>query len=108
MMLLSNPLSAASSAPEMLPTPWGRIGQDMPAGAAASLIRATAFFHGHGGTHAEFVLGVWIAAAVVMLTAGWLRTRKSKPDQPAAARAPKSTSSPLTSASQASWTYSKS
>ena len=80
MMLLSNPLSAASSAPELLPTPWGRIGQDLPAGAAATLIRSTAFFHGHGGGHAEVVLGMWTAAAVLMLLAagvrGRLRTRK--------------------------------
>ena len=80
MMLLSNPLSAASSAPELLPTPWGRIGQDLPAGAAATLIRSTAFFHGHGGGHAEVVLGTWTAAAVLMLLAagvrGRLRTRK--------------------------------
>lgn len=75
MMLLSNPLSAASSAPEMLPTPWGRIGQDLPAGAAGTLIRTTAFFHGHGGTHAEIVLGAWTAAAVLMLVAAGLRTR---------------------------------
>jgi hypothetical protein len=75
MMLLSNPLSAASSAPEMLPTPWGRIGQDLPAGAAGTLIRTTAFFHGHGGTHAEIVLGAWTAAAVLMLVAAGLRAR---------------------------------
>ena len=75
MMLLSNPLSAASSAPEMLPTPWGRIGQDLPAGAAGTLIRTTAFFHGHGGTHAEIVLGAWTAGAVVMVMIAALRTR---------------------------------
>jgi hypothetical protein len=75
MMLLSNPLSAASSAPEMLPTPWGRIGQDLPAGAAGTLIRTTAFFHGHGGTHAEIVLGTWTAGAALMLIAAGVRTR---------------------------------
>ncbi|WP_194915483.1 hypothetical protein [Catenulispora rubra] len=76
MMLLSNPLSAASSAPELLPTPWGRIGQDLPAGAAATLIRSVAFFHGHGGTHAEMVLGIWASAAALMLTAAGLRARQ--------------------------------
>ncbi|MEZ0112018.1 hypothetical protein ABH920_006037 [Catenulispora sp. EB89] len=75
MMLLSNPLSAASSAPELLPTPWGRIGQDLPAGAAATLIRSVAFFQGHGGTHAEVVLGVWASAAALMLTAAGLRAQ---------------------------------
>jgi hypothetical protein len=75
MMLLSNPLSATSSAPQMLPTPWGRIGQDLPAGAAGTLIRTTAFFHGHGGTHAEIVLGAWTAAAALMLAAAGVRAR---------------------------------
>lgn len=75
MMLLSNPLSAASSAPELLPTPWGRIGQDLPAGAAATLIRSTAFFDGRGGRHAAAVLGAWTAAAVLMLAAAALRGR---------------------------------
>jgi hypothetical protein len=31
-MLLGNPLSAAASAPELLPQPWGTIGQLLPAG----------------------------------------------------------------------------
>jgi hypothetical protein len=73
MMLLSNPLSAASSAPELLPTPWGTIGQDLPAGAASTLIRSTAFFHGHGGAHAEAVLGVWVAGAFLMLAVAKVR-----------------------------------
>lgn len=81
MMLLSNPLSAAASAPELLPTPWGRIGQDLPAGAAATLIRSTAFFDGRGGRHAAIVLGAWTAAAVLMLAIAvlrrWLRTRNA-------------------------------
>lgn len=75
MMLLSNPLSAASSAPELLPTPWGRIGQDLPAGAAATLIRSTAFFHGHGAGHAEVVLGAWVAGGAAMLVAAGVRGR---------------------------------
>lgn len=75
MVLLSNPLSAASSAPQLLPTPWGRIGQDLPAGAAATLIRSTAFFHGHGATHAEVVLGVWVAGAAAMIAAAGMRSR---------------------------------
>ncbi|MBW8806257.1 MAG: hypothetical protein JF587_20765 [Catenulisporales bacterium] len=76
MMLLANPLSAASSAPEMLPTPWGTVGQDLPAGAAATLIRSTAFFDGRGSVHAVVVLSLWIAAAGAMLTAAGLRAAR--------------------------------
>ncbi|NUP53664.1 MAG: hypothetical protein HOW97_41040 [Catenulispora sp.] len=76
MMLLANPLSAAASAPELLPAPWGAIGQDLPAGAAATLIRSTAFFGGNGGTHAAVVLSLWIGAAAVMLTAAGRRARR--------------------------------
>lgn len=83
-MLLSNPLSAASSAPELLPTPWGRIGQDLPAGAAATLIRSTAFFHGHGGGHAGVVLGAWVVGAGLMMAAA-KRLRQTSVTPPPAA-----------------------
>ncbi|NUR62115.1 MAG: hypothetical protein HOV87_26155 [Catenulispora sp.] len=77
MMFLANPLSAAATAPELLPTPWGAIGQDLPAGAAATLIRSTAFFNGHGATHAAAVLTLWIALAAAMLAAASRRTRRA-------------------------------
>ncbi|GAA1959161.1 hypothetical protein [Catenulispora subtropica] len=77
MMLLANPLSAAASAPELLPTPWGAMGQDLPAGAAATLIRSTAFFHGEGATHATVVLSLWIALSAAMLAAAGLRARRA-------------------------------
>lgn len=77
MMLLANPLSAAASAPEMLPTPWGTIGQDLPAGAAVTLIRSTAFFDGRGSAHAVVVLSLWIAVAGVMLTVAGLRAARA-------------------------------
>ncbi len=50
-VLIGNPLSGLTSAPELLPTPWGTAGQYLPPGASASLLRSTAFFHGHGGLH---------------------------------------------------------
>jgi len=45
-LLLGNPLSAATSAPELLPQPWGEIGQILPPGAAVTLFRSVAFFDG--------------------------------------------------------------
>ena len=47
-LLLGNPLSGLSSAPEMLPSGWGTLGQWLPQGANATLLRSTAFFDGAG------------------------------------------------------------
>jgi hypothetical protein len=46
MVLLGNPLSGVPSAPELLPRPFGLIGQALPPGAGGSLLRSTAFFDG--------------------------------------------------------------
>jgi hypothetical protein len=45
-LLLGNPLSGLNSAPEMLPSGWGALGQWLPQGATATLLRPTAFFAG--------------------------------------------------------------
>ncbi|MEU4570709.1 hypothetical protein [Micromonospora sp. NPDC023956] len=54
--LVGNPLSAVSAAPELLPQPWGAVGQWLPAGAGSSLLRSAAFFDGAGAGHALAVL----------------------------------------------------
>lgn len=45
-VLLGNPLSGLASAPEMLPRGWGALGQLLPQGANATLLRSTAYFSG--------------------------------------------------------------
>ncbi|MFI0409765.1 hypothetical protein [Actinomadura sp. 3N508] len=75
LLFLGNPLSAATSAPELLPQPWGEIGQLLPPGAAVTLLRSTAFFDGAGATGAATVLVAWAAAGFVLLTVGGLRGR---------------------------------
>ena len=55
-LLLGNPLSGLTSAPEMLPSGWGAFGQWLPQGANATLLRSTAFFDGAGATMAIVVL----------------------------------------------------
>jgi hypothetical protein len=75
MLLLGNPLSAAASAPELLPEPWGAIGQALPPGAAATLLRSVAFFDGAGAARPLTVLALWAAAAILLLGAGALRRR---------------------------------
>src|SRR6266511_2383115 len=40
--LVGNPLSGVTSAPELLPQPWGAVGQLLPPGAGGTLLRAVA------------------------------------------------------------------
>jgi hypothetical protein len=85
--VLGNPLSAAASAPELLPQPWGEVGQWLPPGAAATLLRSVAYFSGNGATHAALVLSAW-ALAGLLLTALAARRPAPEPAPPALRRAP--------------------
>ncbi|WP_069164322.1 hypothetical protein [Nocardia altamirensis] len=76
MLLIGNPFSAATSAPELLPQPWGAIGQYLPPGAAASLIRSVAFFDGAGAAAPLTILLVWSVAAIALLGVGALRAKR--------------------------------
>ncbi|MEO3829834.1 hypothetical protein [Actinomadura sp. B10D3] len=75
MLLLGNPLSAAASAPEMLPQPWGDLGRLLPPGASVTLLRSTAFFDGAGGGGALTVLVAWAAVGFALLAVGGMRGR---------------------------------
>ncbi|MEQ4301110.1 hypothetical protein ABNF97_06915 [Plantactinospora sp. B6F1] len=66
--LVGNPLSAVGAAPELLPQPWGEIGQWLPVGAGGTLLRSTAFFDGAGVGTPLLVLAGY-AAAGLLLTA---------------------------------------
>lgn len=70
-LLIGNPLSGLTSAPEMLPSGWGEFGQWLPQGAGATLLRSAAFFDGAGATTSVVVLICWAAlgAALVVLAA---------------------------------------
>ncbi|KAF3469517.1 ABC transporter permease [Streptomyces sp. Tu 3180] len=75
-MLLGNPFSGASSAPEMLPEPAGAIGQWLPPGAGVSLLRSVSFFDGAAGTGPALTLTWWAALGLgAVLLAGPLRQR---------------------------------
>jgi hypothetical protein len=73
MFLLGNPLSGLSSAPELLPRPWGALGQLLPPGAGGSLLRSEAFFDGHGATRPAAVLACWILAGAALVLIGGLQ-----------------------------------
>lgn len=76
-VLLGNPLSGLNSAPEMLPAGWGQLGQWLPQGANATLLRSTAFFDGAGGTMPIVVLTCWSLLGVALVVVAALRQRRS-------------------------------
>ena len=84
MIFVGNPLSAAASAPEMLPQPWGDVGQFLPPGAGVNALRTAAFFDGAAASTPILVLSVWLVAGLLLLTAAGLR----QPGEPAATPAP--------------------
>jgi hypothetical protein len=84
MVLVGNPLSGVSSAPELLPEPAGAIGQLLPPGAGGSLLRSTAFFDGAAATEPLVVLVAWVALG--LLAAGLAALRRRRPDPVAASR----------------------
>jgi hypothetical protein len=87
MVLLGNPLSGATSAPELLPQPWGAVGQALPPGATVTLLRSVAFFDGAGAAVPLIALSIWAGAGVLLTAAGLFRARPepvrvSSPDVP--------------------------
>jgi hypothetical protein len=70
MVFVGNPFSAAATAPELLPQPVGGLGQLMPPGAGANLLRSTGFFDGAGSAEHVAVLAVWagLGLAAMLLT----------------------------------------
>ncbi|WP_327424108.1 ABC transporter permease [Streptomyces sp. NBC_01230] len=76
MVLLGNPFSGVTSAPELLPQPLGVIGQLLPPGAGGSLLRSVAFFNGSAAGDAALTLGLW---ATVGLTAVLIGGRRRTP-----------------------------
>jgi hypothetical protein len=73
MVLVGNPLSGVSSAPELLPAPAGAIGQLLPPGAGGTLLRSTAFFDGAGAAAPLAVLASWVLLGPVLSWVAALR-----------------------------------
>lgn len=76
MLFIANPLSGLASGPEWLPQPWGEIGQNLPVGAAGSLIRSVAYFDGGGALGPVIVIAVWIVVGLVLAAVGEGRRRR--------------------------------
>lgn len=63
-LLVGNPLSGVTSAPQLLPLGW--LGQLLPPGAVGSALRGTAFFDGAGTMLPLTVLACWALAGLVL------------------------------------------
>lgn len=79
MMVLGNPLSGAASAPELLPRPWGQLGQWLPPGAGATLLRAVDYFAGARSAGLWATLAIWAAAGLALVALSAARTRSRAP-----------------------------
>ncbi|MFJ4080599.1 ABC transporter permease [Streptomyces iakyrus] len=77
-MLLGNPFSGATSAPQMLPEPAGAIGQWLPPGAGTTLLRSVSFFDGAAATGPALTLAWWTVLGLgAVLLGSSLKARKA-------------------------------
>ncbi|MFP3986171.1 ABC transporter permease [Streptomyces sp. E11-3] len=78
-VLLGNPFSGVTSAPELLPEPIGMIGQWLPPGAGGSLLRSVSFFDGAQAGGPALTLGLWAALGLTAVLLGGRRAGSSAP-----------------------------
>lgn len=82
LFLVGNALAGIAAAPELLPQPWGEIGQWLPIGAGASLVRSAAYFDGAGAGPAIAVLSAYALGGLLLTLIG--RRGLASPSVPAA------------------------
>jgi len=70
MVFVGNPFSGVTSAPELLPGAVDHLGQWLPPGAGANLLRSTAYFHGNGAAGHLAVLIAWSVAGLSAIFVG--------------------------------------
>ncbi|MCO8272452.1 hypothetical protein M1L60_17800 [Actinoplanes sp. TRM 88003] len=68
--LVGNALAGIAAAPELLPQPWGELGQWLPIGAGASLLRSVAYFDGGGSAFAVTVLSAYAIGGLLLTLIG--------------------------------------
>ena len=73
-VVVGDPSSGGSTAPQLLPNPWRAISQGLPPGAAATAMRDVVYFQGYGSTHALLTLGAYaFLGAIAAVTVNRLR-----------------------------------
>lgn len=70
MFLVGNSLSGVASAPDLLPTGWGTLGQLLPPGATGTLLRSVSFFEGAAAGRPALVLTCWLAGGLLLAALG--------------------------------------
>ena len=70
MVFVGNAFSGNTAAPQLLPTAADHIGQWFPPGAAANLLRSTAYFNGNGASGHVYVLIVWSVLGLAAIVVG--------------------------------------
>jgi hypothetical protein len=75
-LVIGNPASGGSSAPELLPSFWRGLSQALPPGAAVTSLRDVVYFNGHGSMDALIVLVVYaVVGGAVAMVAATVRAR---------------------------------
>jgi hypothetical protein len=74
-VLFANPLSAATQPVEFLVAPWGAIGQWMPPGAGATLVRDLSYFPSADASFAWLVLVGWVVLGLALVALAAVRGR---------------------------------
>ena len=70
MIFVGNAFSGNTSAPQLLPVVVDHIGQWFPPGAAANLLRSTAYFNGNGASGHLGVLIAWSVIGILAIVVG--------------------------------------
>ena len=70
MVFVGNPFSGVTSAPQLLPGWVDHLGQWLPPGAGANLLRSTAYFDGNGAAGHLVVLLLWTAFGLRAIVVG--------------------------------------
>lgn len=78
--LVGNALSGVASAPQLLPQPWGEVGQWLPIGAGGTLLRSTAFFDGAGAAPSVWILAAYAIVGLVLVALGRTRSDAATPE----------------------------
>ncbi|WP_225800648.1 ABC transporter permease [Streptomyces sp. NK15101] len=87
-ILLGNAFSGMSSAPELLPTGVGALGQWLPPGAGGSALRSVSAFEGAAAGRPLLVLSLWAVAGLAATALGARRRRTEAVPAPAQAPVP--------------------
>ena len=76
-LLFANPISSAATPKEFLPGPWGEVGQWLPPGAAATLMRDLSYFPQADTLFPWLVLGGWTVLGYLLAALAHVRDRRA-------------------------------